>query len=101
LYKEGKLMRAKNAAGQDVPDAMEEQLRKCHSVGGREMFDGIASTLAVKAPPTQVQSNDPAPPRLATDGYDVGRVTRLRSSGMSPQRHAELAQKRAQRTEGR
>jgi hypothetical protein len=95
LYSEGKLAFSHGASGAS-PDPMEEHLRKLHAVGGQEMFEQFSSSMkAVAAPVGKLQTEEPAPPTDATQ-YDSNRRTRLRSSGMTPERHAELAARVAQ-----
>ncbi len=96
LYKEGKLAYSHNATGKEA-DPMEQHLRKLHAVG-RDMFDGVVGTLHSKGPITEKQAS--AAPKEELGGYDSNRLTRLRSAGMSPERHAELAAKRAQQGRG-
>ena len=87
LYSEGKLMYG--AAG--VADPLEDELRSLHSVKV-ELFTSFAAKLSRKGPPVGIQS-DSAPPKDSLGEYGPDRISRLRQSGMDPQRHAELAAK--------
>lgn len=90
LYSSGKLLYA-----QGEKDAAEADLRKLHGVG-RELFLRTAERLAVKGPALKTQSDDAATDE-ESGAYDGNRLTRLRSCGMTPERHAELSARRAQR----
>jgi hypothetical protein len=93
LYKAGKLTHSRSAAGVVGKDDLEDELRSLHAIKP-SMFDSFASKLKSKGPAVELQSDDAVSENEGT-GYDEGRLTRLRSSGMTPERHAELSAKRA------
>ena len=93
LYKAGKLTHSRSAAGVVGKDDLEDELRSLHAIKP-SMFDSFVSKLKSKGPAIELQSDDSVSDNEGT-GYGEGRLTRLRSSGMTPERHAELAAKKA------